>query len=331
MSDQDAVEPFTVGVEEELQVLDASTGQLVGRAPAVLEAHDASLDRDEQRQPELEHELQQGQVETNTPSCRTLAEVRDHIVRLRAVATRATAAKGCAVVSAGTHPTAAWDDQRVTLDEPYERIAQDYAQLAEEQVVFGCHVHVAVPDDELRIQAMNHLRPWLCCLLAVSASSPYWQGRDTGYASYRYLVFNRWPTFLTPSVFASWDDFRRHRDLLLETSSIDEPGRLYWTVRPSARYQTLEVRVCDAGTTVDEAVMVAGLVRALVASGGAGGRGRSTGPAGPVRAAAGGRVASGPVRPRRNAGRRDRRPRPASRGGAAVPARPRGPGAGGDR
>lgn len=100
--------------------------------------------------------------------------------------------------------------------------------------------------------------------MALTASSPFWEGDDTGYASYRYLVFSRWPTFLTPSVFSSWAEFCDHIDLLHATGSIDAPGRLYWTVRPSARFETLEFRVCDACTTLDEAVLVAGLIRALV-------------------------------------------------------------------
>ncbi len=266
MSTGAGIEPFTIGVEEELQLLDAATGDLVGRAPTVLRAHSPSPVDEANGQAGLEHELQQSQLETATPVCRTLEEVRVHLQRLRAEAAAASAANGCYVASAGTHATASWSEQTITEEEPYDRIAQDYAQLAQEQVVFGCHVHVAIPDRELRVQAMNHLRPWLPCLLALSTSSPYWEGRDTGYSSYRYLVFNRWPTFLTPDTFDSWDAVQSHIDLLLETGTIDGPGRLYWTVRPSARFETLEVRICDACTTVDEAVMVAGLVRAAVVS-----------------------------------------------------------------
>lgn len=168
------------------------------------------------------------------------------------------------MLSAGSHPHGRWGEQTVTPKSPYDTILDDYAQLSREQVVFGCHVHVSVEDQELRIQAMNHLRPWLSPLLALTASSPFWEGNDTGYASYRFVVFSRWPTFLTPSVFSSWAEFRDHVDLLRTTGSIDAPGRLYWTVRPSARFETLEFRVCDACTTLDEAALMAGLVRALV-------------------------------------------------------------------
>ena len=131
-------------------------------------------------------------------------------------------------------------------------------------MLFGCHVHVAVADREERIEVLNHVRPWLAPLLALTASSPFWEGLDTGYASYRHVVFGRWPTHGTPEPLASWSEYERLLDRLIDTGSIDGPGRLYWTVRPSARFDTIEFRVSDACTTVDEAVMIAGLARALV-------------------------------------------------------------------
>ncbi len=254
---------LTIGVEEELQLVDRASSQLRGRAHEVVaraadRPHPASDDGT------VEHELQLSQVEIVTPVCSTLSEVRTELVRLRRKVRDAAEAEGCRALSAGTHPNGRWSDQTVTPKWPYETIRDDYAQLSREQVVFGCHVHLSVEDPELRVQAMNQLRPWLSPLLALTASSPFWEGNDTGYASYRYLVFSRWPTFLTPSVFSSWAEFGDHLELLQTTGSIDAPGRLYWTVRPSARFETLEFRIGDACTTVDEAVLMAGLVRALV-------------------------------------------------------------------
>lgn len=256
---------LTVGVEEELQLVDDS-GALRGVARKVIEK--VAVDRDGAIEDVggIEPELQVSQLEIVTPVCESLGEVRGELVRLRRLAAAAAAAEsGCRLVSAGSNPGARWRDQQVTPKEPYERIHEVYAQLGREQVVFGCHVHVAVDERDLRIRTMNHVRPWVPTLLALSASSPHWQGDDTGYASYRYLTFSRWPTFLTPGVFDGWSDYQTHIDVLLESGSIDAPGRLYWTVRPSANFDTLEFRMCDACTTVDEAVLVTGLIRALVA------------------------------------------------------------------
>ncbi len=254
---------LTVGVEEELQLVDDS-GALRGVARKVIEK--VAVDRDGAIEDVggIEPELQVSQLEIVTPVCESLGEVRGELVRLRRLAA-AAAESGCRLVSAGSNPGARWRDQQVTPKEPYEHIHEVYAQLGREQVVFGCHVHVAVEDRDLRIRTMNHVRPWVPTLLALSASSPYWQGDDTGYASYRYLTFSRWPTFLTPGVFDGWSDYQTHIDVLLESGSIDAPGRLYWTVRPSANFDTLEFRMCDACTSVDEAVLVTGLIRALVA------------------------------------------------------------------
>ncbi len=261
-----AVTDLTVGVEEELQLVDRRSGLLRGVAREVIERTDGIDAGPIERVGGVEPEMQLSQLEIVTPVCDSLPEVREELVRLRGVAADAAAESGCRLVSAGTNPGSKWADQEVTPGPPYEDIHELYAQLGREQVVFGCHVHVAVADPELRIQAMNHLRPWLPTLLALSASSPFWEGEDTGYASYRYLVFNRWPTFLTPGTFDDWADFQQHLDELEGTGTIDGPGRVYWTVRPSATFDTLEFRVCDACTTVDEAVLVTGLTRAMVAT-----------------------------------------------------------------
>ncbi len=250
---------LTVGVEEEFQLVHLATGELTPSAPLVVpraEGADPTGGR-------VEHELYLSQVETASPVCASLTELRRVLGEQRAAVARAALTEGCGVVAAGTHPFAAWPLQQLTPKEPYVGIGERYAHLASEQLLFGCHVHVAIADPEERIQVLNHVRPWLAPLLALSASSPFWEGADTGYASYRYVVFGRWPTHGTPDPFASWADFVRLRDRLVDSGSIDAPGRLYWTVRPSAQFDTLEFRVSDVCTTLEEATMVAGLIRAL--------------------------------------------------------------------
>jgi carboxylate-amine ligase len=202
-------------------------------------------------------------VETNTPVCTTLAEVRQALRRSRRALVEAAGREGLAVATAGTHPFSSWADQEVTDKTRYHNLAADYRQVFREEVVFGCHVHVGFDDREAAIQTMNRVRPWLPVLLALSANSPFWTGADTGYASFRTEVWNRWPTAGMPQAFDSRAEYDRLVETLVATGSLREPTKLYWDVRPSARQETLEFRVADSVMAVDEAVMVAGLVRAL--------------------------------------------------------------------
>ena len=202
-------------------------------------------------------------IETNTPVCTTLAEVRQALRRARRALVEAAGQQGLAIAAAGTHPFSSWADQEVTDKTRYHNLAADYRQVFREEVVFGCHVHVGFDDREAAIQTMNRVRPWLPVLLALSANSPFWVGADTGYASYRTEVWNRWPTAGMPQSFASRAEYDALVETLMATGSVREPTKLYWDVRPSARQETLEFRVADSVMAVDEAVMVAGLVRAL--------------------------------------------------------------------
>jgi carboxylate-amine ligase len=202
-------------------------------------------------------------VEANTSVCTTLAEVRLALRESRRALIAAAGREGLAVAAAGTHPFSHWADQEITDKARYHNLAADYRQIFREEVVFGCHVHVGFDDREAAIQTMNRVRPWLPVLLALSANSPFWVGADTGYASFRTEVWNRWPTAGVPQAFDSRAEYDRLVETLVATGSLREPTKLYWDVRPSARQETLEFRVADSVMAVDEAVMVAGLVRAL--------------------------------------------------------------------
>jgi glutamate---cysteine ligase / carboxylate-amine ligase len=211
----------------------------------------------------VQPELYRSMVEMNTPVCSTLGEVRDAVRRARRVLAEAAERQGLRIAAAGTHPFSHWRDQAVTEKPRYRHLAEDYQQVFREQVVFGCHVHVGFDDREAAIQTMNRTRPWLPVLVALAGNSPYWLGADTGYASYRTEVWNRWPTAGMPHPFASRADYDALVATLVATGSVREPTKLYWDVRPSTRLETLEFRVADVCMGVDEAVMVAGLVRAL--------------------------------------------------------------------
>lgn len=250
-------EEFTIGVEEEYQIINPITRELRARAQRILpEARQAV---GEEAQPELFL----SQIEIATPICRTLADVRAEIVRLRREVIAAAERDNSRIAAAGTHPFSHWENQTITPKARYLGIAEDYQQLAREQLIFGCHVHVGISDREAAIQVMNRVRPWLAPLLALGANSPFWLGVDTGYASFRTEIWRRWPMAGTQQVFASRAEYDGLVEALVATGSITDATKIYWDVRPSARFETLEFRITDVCLTADEAVMMAGLARAL--------------------------------------------------------------------
>jgi carboxylate-amine ligase len=250
---------FTVGVEEEFFVVDAETGAL---------RHDVEDVVDRSEAPDghvIDHELKRSQAETGTAICSGSDELRASIVALRRRLAEAAAQTGGRLLAAGTHPFAHWSDDGGVAPEPaYERLEETYGQLTAEQTVCGCHVHVGVRDPDLAIEVLNRARPWIPLLHALSANSPYWLGDDTRYASYRTEVFHRWPTAGPPE---HLDDRAAYEEVVRDlqaTGLIDDPARLYWDLRPSARYPTLEFRAADVMTSIDHAVAYALFVRALV-------------------------------------------------------------------
>jgi carboxylate-amine ligase len=250
----------TIGVEEEYQLIDAGSGALRPVNDVVLDAAEPALGD------AVHPELLRTQVEVSTPVCVSLDQVDAELRALRRRLNVVAAQYGCRLGAAGTHPTARWDEQEVTPSERYLAMASEFQQMALETLIFGCHVHVGIEDPELRIDVMNRIRPWLPTILALSANSPFWAGRDTGYGSYRTMVFRRWPTTGIPAFFAGNDDYERVVKTLVSAGAIEDATHLYWYVRPSARFPTLEVRIPDVCLTVDEAVTVAGLIAAMAAT-----------------------------------------------------------------
>jgi carboxylate-amine ligase len=247
----------TLGVEEEYHLVDAETYELADMPEVVTTAIDMLG-------AEAQGEISTSQLEIATPVCASLAEVRSHLARIRATADVAARRQGCRILAAGTHPTGTWHEQRLTIGERYQSLFERWGLLALQQMITGCHVHVNVGDAELAIRAMDHLRADLPVLLALSGSSPYWEGTDTGYASYRTQWFARWPVTGMPEAFgskASYDDLVGD---LVTTGMIDDASHLYWDVRPSTKFPTLEVRVADTCPSLDDVVLHAALARSLV-------------------------------------------------------------------
>jgi glutamate---cysteine ligase / carboxylate-amine ligase len=249
---------FTVGVEEEYLVVDRESRDCRPRGERILPTAERALGD------EVSPELSPSQLEIGTPICTTLAEVRGNLERLRGEVAQAAAAHGSAIAALATHPFADWLAQGITHKDRYEHLDDVYQQLAREHLISGCHVHVAVDDRDLAVQAMDRVVPWLPVLVVLSANSPFWRGVDTGYASYRTPMFDRWPTAGPPSVLGSRAAFDAVVDDLVAVGQIEDASNLYWDARPSCRYETLEIRCADLCLTVDDAVLVAGLARSLV-------------------------------------------------------------------
>jgi YbdK family carboxylate-amine ligase len=248
----------TFGVEEEFHLVDPETLALTP-SPGFT---DAAL-RGE-TDPRLHTEITTSQLETATGVCTTLAELRAELLATRAQAAAAAAVAGVAVLPASTHPFGTWQEQTLTPSPRYQDMVERWAGLATEQDICGCHVHVGVPDLETAVAVMDRVRPYLAVLLAMTGSSPFHAGVDTGYDSYRTLSWARWPTAGAPEYLGGARRFAEVVDGLVAAGVIADSSHLYWDVRPSYHLPTLEFRLADVCTDVDDAVLHAALVRSLV-------------------------------------------------------------------
>ncbi|MDQ0913344.1 carboxylate-amine ligase [Streptomyces canus] len=244
-----------IGVEEEFHILEVESGLLVPRADAVL-----------RRLPRrtFTTELHQSTVESNSGVHATLAGLYADLTRTRRTLDAAASSLGLAVVAAGTAPLAPAVSGHPTAGARYRHMVEEYRQVADEQLICGAQVHVDIPDRDTAVKVMCAVSPWLPVLLALSASSPFWQGADTGYASWRTLLWQRWPTAGPVGCFPGAADYDAAVRDLVRAGVISDPGMIYYDVRPSAHLRTLELRICDACPRAETVVLVAGLFRALV-------------------------------------------------------------------
>jgi glutamate---cysteine ligase / carboxylate-amine ligase len=244
----------TIGVEEEFHIVDPATGDVVPAARQLLRRADDEAD----------HELQRSLVETASGVHTTLADLRGDLLARRRDLADAAGQIGLAVATVGTVPDAGSRPGQIFPDPRYEWMADEYRQLVAEQQVCACQVHVGVPDRDLAVRVIGRIRPWLPTLLALSGSSPCFQGADTGYASYRTVVTSRWPTVGPPPDFTSADDYDHTVATLVDSGVISDAGMIYFDARLSARYPTIEIRIADACPSIDDALVLAAVARGLV-------------------------------------------------------------------
>ncbi|MFI9012052.1 glutamate--cysteine ligase [Actinosynnema sp. NPDC053489] len=247
--------PLSVGVEEEFLLVDPVGGGLVPLAGEVLGGAGPGSD--------LQPEMTLYQVESATSVCHSMAEVREQLAAARRELSAAARARGARIVATGTPVLGGVRPPPLTDSERYRTMAEEYGSLVDGLTICGCHVHVGIPDEDAGVRVSNHLRQWLPVLLALSANSPFSDGRDTGYASWRYLAWSPWPSAGAPPWFESAEDYHRGTGVLRSGGAALDPAMVYWDVRLSARHPTVELRVCDVAATVDEAVLLAALVRAI--------------------------------------------------------------------
>jgi carboxylate-amine ligase len=250
---------FSIGVEEEYQIVDPETGELKAHIQELLPQGRKLLGD------HIKPEMLQSVVEATTEICNSVGEVRAEITRLRATMARMLAQAGLRMVAAGTHPLSHWQTQHITPSDRYKVLEENLQDVVRSILIFGLHVHISVPDPALLIDLMNDARYFLPHMLALSTNSPFWLGRLTGLKSYRTVVWQQFPRTGIPERFASWSEFDNYVNLLVKTNCIDNGRRIWWDLRPHPSFNTLEFRICDMPTTADETIALAALIQAVVA------------------------------------------------------------------
>jgi len=249
---------FSIGIEEEYQIIDPQTRELKSYITQLLEAGKITL------QEYIKAEMHQSMIEIGTKVCRTPAEARLELVRLRRGVMEIAKSHGLKIAAAGSHPFSAWYSQEITPFERYVGVKEDMQMLAQQLLIFGTHIHIGIEDRELLIDIMNMIRYMLPHVLCLSTSSPFWMGQNTGLKSYRSIIFSNFPRTGIPPHFDSYANFQRYVDTLVRTNCIPDGTKVWFDVRPNHNYPTLEFRICDVCTRVDEAVCIAAIFQALV-------------------------------------------------------------------
>ncbi len=247
---------FTVGIEEEYLLIDPETRNLITEAPPSMMSECEALLEDQ-----VTPEFLQCQIEIGTRVCTSIDGARDDLARLRRTVSKVARNHGLEIIAASTHPFAVWGEQKRTDKERYAIIAQDLQEVVRRLMISGMHIHVGIEDEDLRVDLMGQVAYVLPHLLVLSTSSPFWQGHHTGLKSYRIAVWNELPRTGLPEQFDSFAEFERHADVMVQAGLIEDGTKLWWDIRPSVRFPTLEMRISDICTRLDDTICIAALYR----------------------------------------------------------------------
>jgi carboxylate-amine ligase len=250
---------FTLGIEEEFAIVDPETRELRSHIQEILEGGKVLLKE------QIKPEMHQSVVELGTEICSSITNARTHVIELRSKLASLAGNAGLRIASAGTHPFSHWRDQLITEGERYKEIVKDMQQLARANLIFGLHVHVGIPNRESAIHVMNQARYFLPHIYALSVNSPFWVGQDTGLKGYRLKVFERFPRTGIPDAFEALSEYEDYCKLLVKTGCVDNAKKIWWDIRLHPFFDTLEVRVCDAQSRVDDTLAIAALIQAVIA------------------------------------------------------------------
>ncbi|MAT38851.1 MAG: carboxylate-amine ligase [Ectothiorhodospiraceae bacterium] len=250
---------LSLGIEEEFMILDPVTRELKSHVQEIIE--DGKLVLKEF----IKSELHQSVVEVGTGVCKDIAEARKDVFEKRRELAKLALSQGMRIGASSTHPFSHWKDQLITPDVHYKNIIDSMQMVARANLIFGLHVHVGIENKQTAIEIMNEARYFLPHLLALSSNSPFWQGRRTGLKSYRTKVFDKFPRTNIPDYFASYSEFERFVEMLIQTNCIDSSKKIWWDIRPHPKFSTLEFRICDIPLRADETLALAAVIQALVA------------------------------------------------------------------
>lgn len=249
---------YTLGIEEEFAIVDPQTRELRSHIQEILEGGKLTLKE------QIKPEMHQSVVELGTEICQSIVDARSHVVDLRSHLARLAGKGGMRIASVGTHPFSHWHDQLITEGERYKEIVKDMQQVARANLIFGLHVHVGIPSREMAIHVMNQARYFLPHIYALSTNSPFWVGRNTGFKGYRLKVFERFPRTGIPDAFEGLSEYDDYLQLLIRTKCIDNAKKIWWDIRLHPFFDTLEVRICDAQSRVDDTLAMAALIQAVI-------------------------------------------------------------------
>lgn len=249
---------FTLGVEEEFQIIDPETGELRSHMHQVIEGGYKMLKE------QVKAEMHTSVVEVGTGICQNIQQAREEVTHLRKVIAEVAIQNGLRIGSAGTHPYSKWQDQTITNHPRYNEIINELKDVARGNLIFGLHVHTGIPDRETGVHLMNAARYFLPHIYALSTNSPFWEGRNTGFKSFRSKIFDRFPRTGIPDVFQSAAEYDDYIALLVKTNCIDNGKKIWWDIRLHPFFQTIEWRVCDAPLRVDETIAITALIQAVM-------------------------------------------------------------------